>query len=127
MAKKRSEAHRRVSARPWARARWTPQEAQRVLEAWRSSGLDLSAWCRREGVEYERVRRWRSRLAVRSRRTATSSTARFLPVRVLSGSAPSPEGPSFELELSRGMRLRVPPQFDEASLVALLRVVEAGS
>jgi hypothetical protein len=98
-----------------------------VLEAWRGSGLDLTAWCRREGVEYERVRRWRSRLAVRSRRTATSPTARFLPVRVLGGSAPSPEGPSFELELSRGIRVRVPPQFEEASLARLLRVVEAGT
>lgn len=126
MAKKRSDAHRRVSPRPWARARWSPQDAQRVLEAWRGSGLELSAWCRREGVEYERVRRWRSRLALRSRRTATSPTARFLPVRVLGGDR-SPEGPSFELELSRGRRLRVPPQFDEASLVTLLRVVEAGA
>ncbi|MGQ0836826.1 MAG: IS66 family insertion sequence element accessory protein TnpA [Gammaproteobacteria bacterium] len=126
MAKKRSGAHRRVSAQPWASARWTPEDAQRVLAAWHGSGLDLSAWCRREGVEYERVRRWRSRLAVRSRRTATSPTARFLPVRVL-GNDPSPEGPSFELELSRGVRLRVPPQFDEASLARLLRVVEAGA
>jgi hypothetical protein len=33
MARKRSDAHRRVSLRPWARARWTPGEAQRVLEA----------------------------------------------------------------------------------------------
>jgi transposase-like protein len=126
MAKKRRDAHRRVSARPWARARWTPQEAQRVLEAWRSSGVDLAGWCRREGVEYERVRRWRSRLAVRSRRTATSPAATFLPVRVLGGDS-SLEGPSFELELSRGIRVRVPPQFDEASLVTLLRVVEAGA
>ena len=123
MAKKRSDAHRRVSLRPWARARWTPGDAQRILEAWRGSGLALSAWCRREGVEYERVRRWRSRLAVRSRRVRTAT---FLPVRVL-GSEPTPDAPSFELELSRGMRLRVPPQFDEGSLATLLRVVEASA
>jgi hypothetical protein len=126
MAKKRSEAHRRVSARPWARARWTPGDAQRVLEAWRASGLELSAWCRREGVEYERVRRWRSQLGVRSRRAAPSSAATFLPVRVV-GSDPSPEGPSFELDLSRGMRLHVPPQFDERSLTRLLSVLEASA
>jgi hypothetical protein len=125
MARKRSDAHRRVSLRPWARARWTPGDAQRVLEAWRGSGLELSAWCRREGVEYERVRRWRSRLAVRSRRGSTQ-TATFLPVRVLE-SAVSPEGPSFELALARGVCLRVPAQFDEAALSRLLRVVEASA
>jgi hypothetical protein len=37
------------------------------------------------------------------------------------------EAPAFELELSRGLRLRIPPQLDEASLVTLLRVVEAGA
>jgi len=126
MAKKRSEAHRRVSAPPWAGARWTPQDAQRVLEAWRRSGLDLSGWCRREGVEYERVRRWRSQLAVRSRRTATSPTARFLPVRVLE-SGPSPQAASFELALASGLCLRVPAQFDEVALTRLLRVVEASA
>ena len=126
MARKRSDAHRRVSLRPWARARWTPGDAQRVLEAWRGSGLELSAWCRREGVEYERVRRWRSQLAVRSRRTATSPAARFLPVRVLE-SAPSPQAASFELALARGICLRVPAQFDEAALSRLLRVVEASA
>jgi transposase-like protein len=123
MGKKRSEAHRRVSARPWVRARWTPEEAQRVVEAWRSSGLELSTWCQREGLEYERVRRWRSRLATRSQR---AQPATFLPVRVL-GSEASPEAPAFELELSSGRRLRVPPQFDEASLITLLRVVEASA
>jgi hypothetical protein len=45
---------------------------------------------------------------------------------VLGESARS-DAPSFELELSSGRRLRVPPRFDEASLVALLRVVEAAS
>ena len=37
MAKKRSAAQRRVSP-PWAGLQWTPQDAQRVLEAWRRSG-----------------------------------------------------------------------------------------
>lgn len=120
MARKRSAAQRRVSAR-WAGTRWTSQDAQRVLEAWRQSGLDLAGWCRREGVEYERVRRWRSRLPVGSER---AQTATFLPVRVIAGT-PSPEAARFELELAGGRRLHVPPQFDEPALVRLLQVLEA--
>jgi hypothetical protein len=37
------------------------------------------------------------------------------------------EAAPFELELSRGLRLRVPPHFDEASLARLLHIVEAGA
>ncbi len=34
------------------------------------------------------------------------------------------DGPGFELELPRGLRLHVPATFDETSLARLLRVVE---
>jgi hypothetical protein len=82
--------------------------------------VSLPAWCRQEGVGYERVRRWRRQLAGRPRR---SQTATWLPVHVLE-SEPAAGAPSFELELSRGLRLHVPSGFDEASLARLLRVVE---
>lgn len=124
MAEKRSEARRRVTSSQWSRARWSPSEAQRVVEAWRRSGLALSVWCHRQGLEYERVRRWRSRLDARRRPRPTTT---FLPVRVLDGGERSLEATAFELELSSGRRLRVPAQFDEASLITLLRVVEAGA
>jgi hypothetical protein len=48
----------------------------------------------------------------------------LLPVHVLESERPA-DGPGFELELPRGLRLHVPPHFDEASLATLLRVVEA--
>lgn len=86
--------------------------------------MALSVWCQREGLEYERVRRWRSQLEARTRPRARTT---FLPVRVLDGGERSLEAPGFELELGCGRRLRVPPRFDEASLVALLRIVEAAS
>jgi len=100
--------------------RWTADDAQRALEAWRASGLSLPAWCRQEGVAYERVRRWRSQLASGPRRP---QTAALLPVHVLEGDR-SGDVLGFELELPRGLRLHVPATFDETSLARLLRVVE---
>jgi hypothetical protein len=102
--------------------RWTQRDAQRALEAWRASGLRLPAWCRQEGVGYERVRRWRRQLdATLARRRKAPAV---FPVHVLE-QALTPEARDFELELSGGRRLRVPPHFDEASLARLLRALEA--
>jgi transposase-like protein len=112
---RRSDARQRRATR-----RWTRREAQQAVADWRTSGLSLPAWCRQEGVGYERVRRWRRQLASRSRR---SQTATWLPVHVVE-SEPAADAPGFELELSRGLRLHVPKDFDEASLARLLRVVE---
>ena len=111
---------RRRSRRPGARLRWTVRDAQRALGAWRASGLSLPAWCRQEGVAYERVRRWRSQLASGPRRL---QTAALLPVQVLE-SERGMDVPGFELELPRGLRLHVPATFDETSLARLLCVVE---
>lgn len=113
---------RRTGKRRWVAQRWSEAEARQVLDTWQASGLSLGAWCRREGVGYERVRRWRAQLeaAPRHRRKAPV----LLPVEVVERESMG-EPRDFELELSGGLRLRIPAQFDEGSLVALLRVVEA--
>ena len=111
----------RSGARRRTTSRWTERDAQQALRAWRASGLSLAAWCRQQGLRYERVRRWRSQLASGRRRPQTPV---LLPVDVTESERPA-EVPGFELELPRGLRLRVPSAFDEASLVRLLRVVEA--
>lgn len=121
MAGRGSAVRKRRMGR-WTGVRWSEAEARRVLEAWRASGLSLGVWCRREGVGYERVRRWRRQLdATLARRRKAPAV---FPVHVLE-QALAPEARDFELELSGGRRLRVPPHFDEASLARLLRVVEA--
>ena len=119
MARTRRRSQRSGARRRLATLRWTARDAQRALEAWRASGLSLPAWCRQEGVRYERVRRWRTQLASGRRRP---QTAALLPVDVTESERT--EMPGFELELSRGWRLHVPSAFDEASLARLLRVVE---
>ncbi len=108
-------------ARSGREPRWTERDAQQALRAWRASGLSLAAWCRQQGLGYERVRRWRSQLASGRRRPQTPA---LLPVDVIESERPA-EVPGFELELPRGWRLHVPSAFDEASLLRLLRVVEA--
>ena len=121
MAKARRQTQRSGARGRAATSRWTKRDAQRALEAWRASGLSLPAWCRQEGVRYERVRRWRTQLASGRR----SQTAALLPVDVTESERA--EMPGFELELSRGWRLHVPSAFDEASLARLLRVVETSA
>jgi hypothetical protein len=41
---------------------WTAEEARRVVEAWRASGLPLATFARQRGLCAERVRWWRLRL-----------------------------------------------------------------
>jgi len=41
---------------------WKADEARRVVEAWRASGLPLATFARKRGLCAERVRWWRQRL-----------------------------------------------------------------
>ncbi len=123
MARTRGRGRRSGARRHGARLRWTARDAQRALEAWRASSLSLPAWCRQEGVAYERVRRWRSQLASGPRRP---QRAELLPVQVIETERVM-DVPGFELELPRGLRLHVPATFDETSLARLLRVVETSA
>jgi len=123
MARTRRRNQRSGTRRRASTVRWTERDARRALQAWRASGLSLSAWCRQEGVRYERVRRWRTQLASAGRRSP--QTVALLPVDV-TGSERA-EMPGFELEHSRGWRLHVPSAFDEVSLARLLRVVETSA
>jgi hypothetical protein len=119
MGKTRRRAARRRAKGEWPE-RWTREDAERVLAAWRASGLELSVWCRREGLGYERVRRWRGQLASHQPRVKKSV---LLPVEVMGDSQTALAG-AFELELAQGRRLRVPSDFDETALARLIRVVE---
>lgn len=119
MARRRREQG--TGTQRWIEERWSEPQARRVLEHWRRSGLNLGAWCRREGVGYERVRRWREHLdpsAVPRKQRPT-----VLPVQLVEPTVVR-EADAFEVELGSGRRLRVPSQFDEAALVRLLRLLE---
>jgi len=104
---------------PKTSSRWGTAEAEALLVDCRRRGVSLADYWRRRKIGYERLRRWRSRLDSEPRGPQTPA---LLPVHVLESERPW-DGPGFELELARGLRLRVPPYFDEASLARLLRLV----
>src|SRR5919109_1607591 len=92
------------------RRRWTVADARAALDALASSGLSTPAFAAREGLDVERLRRWRRRLE--SDRPAPAP--KFVELRPRT---PEP----IEVVLRSGQVLRVAESVDPA---ALLRLVE---
>lgn len=96
------------------------KQKQEVRERWRgliaeqsSSGEPIPSFCRRRDVPEKGFYYWRSRLA----KERATVKPQFI--------ALSPGGTveSFELELSSGARLRIPPSFDSVALKRLLETL----
>ena len=71
------------------RRRWTVVDARAVLEALSRSGMSMSVFAQREGLDVQRLRRWARRLELapaprpapaRGEGTGTSAPPRFLEV-----------------------------------------------
>jgi len=99
---------------------WAEQVRQ-----WRQSGLTAREFAQRVGVNAGTLQHWawrlgRDRVAPDERGPLTHavSCARF--VEVVTGAV---DDRRFELELGDGRRLRIPAQFDRASLEQLLAVL----
>jgi hypothetical protein len=75
-----------ATKRSWKQ--WKPAQARKVLEAWRSSGLSLSAYAQRRGVTPQRLSWWRERLGEGSE--PEPSEMRLVPAIVTSMPAPMP-------------------------------------
>ena len=86
------------------------------MEAWDASGLSLRAFALREGLKPHTLWLWKRRL----RGTAPVATS-FASV-VVSGGAPASSA-AFELVVRDGMSLRIPADFDEASLARLVALL----
>jgi hypothetical protein len=86
------------------------------LEAWDASGLSLRAFALREQLALNSLCRWKKRL-----REVTPAIGTFARVVVERVSA-RPVG-SFELLVREGMSLRIPVDFDEASLARLVTLL----
>jgi hypothetical protein len=85
------------------------------LESWDASGLSLRAFAMREGLNVHSLWTWKKRL----RGIATPATA-FASVVVNRSSV---QAGVFELVVRDGMALRIPADFDEASLARLVSLL----
>jgi len=99
------------------RTRWSEAEAARELEAWRSSGETLPRYCQRQGILYERLRRWRIKLEGRAEQTLRA-------VRVVDDGARPREGAALWIELASGHRLEVSSGTDLGLLAGVVAVLE---
>lgn len=88
---------------------WTEDEARRVIEAWESSGLTVSAFARKAGLAADRVYRWRGRLGAAPVESGAIVTPALVPVVVRAAlTAPPPEASSPVTVCTReGLRVEV--------------------
>jgi len=96
--------------------RWTPEQARTVLEKQAASGLPVSQFAAREGLESARLYRWRERLGVRAGQLPGAS-AEFVEVKAMRPSR-------VELVLRSGHVLFVPDSFDTGALTRLVEMLE---
>ncbi len=103
-------------------ARSTRGEAEKKwrahVEAWASSGLSVRAFALREGLNVGSLSAWRRRL-----QSAGEEAPSFIPVVLGASASRRPE--ALELVVGEGPVLRIPAEFDEATLARVVRALGA--
>lgn len=107
-----------------AHRRWTPEVAHEALTAMAQSRLGLTAFAIREGLDSQRLSRWRRRLGS----PVSVEFEEVLPTVIAtaldgSGSVRAPEE-RLEVVLRSGRIVRVPDSFDARSLRRLLETID---
>jgi len=129
-----SGKHRSSSSGFRRRTRWNAEQAQQVLERQAREGGSLAAFAEREGLDVKRLGRWRRRLGWAASEKPESPAALFVPVR-LAEAEPLAAQPSvrqgaaeasgmLEVVVAGERRIRVPANFDEATLCRLVQALE---
>jgi hypothetical protein len=108
------------------RRRWTPDDAKEALDAHAASGLSLAAFAIREGLDPQRLTRWRRRLAPSVDVPIFEEVPRPEPAVAPSG---EPENVAthhqrFEIVTATGRVVRVPEAFDAGTLRRILAIVD---
>lgn len=101
-----------------SRRRWTPADARSALSALRASGLSLAAFAAREGLEPQRLYRWRRQVSARS--GSAGAAPAFVEIRPRSAEL-------VEIVLRSGRVLRVCESISPPSLERLVAVLEKAS
>jgi len=97
------------------RRRWTADVARDALSALAESGLSVSAFAAREGLDAQLLYVWHRRLG-----SSTATTQSFIEVT-------SAAVALIEVVLRSGHVVRLSPSFDAAALARLLEVLESAS
>src|SRR5690242_3965638 len=96
-----------------AHHRWTEKEARQALDAFDRSGLGIVAFAIREGLDPQRLARWRRRLPVAAPAPTFEEVATTVTRATLGGGAGvRVERERFEIVLPSGCVVRVPETFD---------------
>jgi transposase-like protein len=109
------------------RTRWNEETAARVLAEVERSGLSEEVFCERRGLEPQRLKRWRARLGIATRRGASpAATAQFVEVLAREGTIACSTATAMEVEvvLANGRRLRAPAMIAPGQLGALATALE---
>jgi transposase-like protein len=69
-----------VDLKEMADGRWSEEEAQQMLAQWRESGLSLTAFARRHGLQTQRLCFWKKRLGEEPVRLLPATVAMVAPV-----------------------------------------------
>ena len=114
---------RKSSGPRTARQHHTPNEKAGILREHRRSGLSLQSFARKHKLCYSSLLRWRSRQRRGANVLVPSDTVAdpgFVPVKIES----EVFGGDYVLSWAGGRSLKIPPQFEAASLRRLLSVLE---
>lgn len=113
------------------RRRWRVPEARAALDALAASGLSVSAFAAQEGLDEERLYRWRRRFA-RERKAETGAvtppvTPPIIELRAATRPRPRQAEPErVEIVLGSGVVLRVAETIDPARLARLVAALGRG-
>ena len=105
-------------------ARWRPEQAKLIVDAWKASGQSMDAFTEKHGIAFDRLNKWAQRFH-RQKRPAPASKLKFLPVKVTELkplSTPMPED-SMDIRLPTGIRISIRPGFDPAAVKTLLETL----
>lgn len=96
------------------RARWTVADARRTLKELDASRMSVSEFAEREGLDAQRLHRWRRRFAAEGTPGEIEATPALIELRPLRRAEP------IEIALASGITLRVAETVDPSALARLI-------
>ena len=105
-------------------ARWRPEQAKLIVDAWKASGQSMDAFCEKHGVAFDRLNKWAQRFH-RQKRPVPAAKLNFLPVKVTEPKplhTPMPED-SMDIRLPTGIGISIRPGFDATAVKRLIETL----